>query len=80
MVTCDTLDANFFQNLVLQYILVKVAKFGRYYLKISMKFSKVEIGSGTFRSSPTPQGQIGLNMSLINKVDMVCLSPVGYGV
>ena len=22
----------------------------------------------------------GLNMGLINKVDMVCLSPVGYGV
>ena len=26
------------------------------------------------------QGQSTVNMGLINKVDMVCLSPVGYGV
>ena len=35
MATCDTVDAKFFQDLVLQYIFVKVAKFGRYYLKIN---------------------------------------------
>ena len=26
------------------------------------------------------EGVFGKNMGLINKVDMVCLSPVGYGV
>ena len=34
MATCDTLDAKVFQNLVLQYTLVKVATFCRYCLNI----------------------------------------------
>ena len=34
MAICDTFDANFFQNLVLQQIPVKVATFGRYCLNI----------------------------------------------
>ena len=36
MVTCDTLDAKFFRNLVLQNILEKVATFGRYHLNIKV--------------------------------------------
>ena len=34
MATCDILGAKFFQNLVSQYMLVKVATFGRYCLNI----------------------------------------------
>ena len=51
MATCDTVDAKCFQNLVLQYILVR-----------ERKSSKVEMGVGTFRPPPSPQGRIGLNL------------------
>ena len=37
-------------------------------------------GSDTTYVNEDVVGQLGLHMGLINKVDMVCLSPVGYGV
>ena len=42
MATCDTLDAKFFQNLVPQQILVKVATFGRYCLNIKEVLKKLK--------------------------------------
>ena len=45
MVTSDTFETNFFQNLVVQYILVKVATFGRYCLNIN-EVLEIDISAG----------------------------------
>ena len=52
----------------------------KFELKVSCKSSSVSIVlNGKILSAQEQQFQV-LYMGLINKVDMVCLSPVGYGV
>ena len=43
--------------------------------QLSVKFLKTSFEKNCFSAWAST-----LNMGLINKVDMVCLSPVGYGV
>ena len=44
-------------------------------IELLRKYSKTSIEKNCFSAWSST-----LNMGLINKVDMVCLSPVGYGV
>ena len=53
MATNDTLYALFFQNLVLQYILVKVATFGDYYLKYQEPLERLNRREHFESPSPT---------------------------
>ena len=41
---------------------------------------KIELAKTSFEKNCFSAWASTLNMGLINKVDMVCLSPVGYGV
>ena len=48
--------------------------------KISVVLLKSEHSKTSFEKNCFSAWASTLNMGLINKVDMVCLSPVGYGV
>ena len=60
MATCDTLDAKLFQNLVLHWILVKVATFGRYCLNIKEVLESWNRRGHFPPPLPPPPGGIGL--------------------
>ena len=54
-------------------------------MSVMIIYTKQKIGTGlvslpSFEKNCFSAWASTLNMGLINKVDMVCLSPVGYGV
>ena len=57
MATCDTHDANFFQNLVPQKVIVKVAIFGRYCLNIKEVSRMLKLAWALFAPPPPPTPQ-----------------------
>ena len=55
-------------------------KIGFVYLQFSKTGGSAKQAKTSFEKNCFSAWASTLNMGLINKVDMVCLSPVGYGV